>query len=64
MSTLINKTQEIIEELKKQGKVEDVDYRLLEKIDNLNKEINRDYIIKENNSWINSESCYVFQNSN
>ncbi|HPD81577.1 MAG TPA: hypothetical protein PK357_00575 [Candidatus Pacearchaeota archaeon] len=64
MTTIINKTQETIEELKKQGKIEDVDYKLLEKIDNLNKEVNRDYLIKEHNSWINSENCYVFQNFN
>lgn len=64
MSTLINKTQETIEELKKRGKVEDVDYKILEEIDNLMKNINRDYIIKSHNSWINSENCYVFQNFN
>ncbi len=64
MSTLINKTQEITEELKRQNKIQDVDYKILENIDNLNKEINRDYITKANRSWINSENCYVYQNLN
>ena len=64
MSTIINKTEEILEELKKQNKVQDVDYKILEEIDKLNEEIKRDYIIKAQRSWINSENCYIYQNSN
>lgn len=64
MSTLINKTQEITEELKKQSKIQDVDYRVLEEIDNIMKDIHQDYLIKSHRSWINSENCYVYQNLN
>ena len=64
MSTLINKTQEITEELKKQNRIQDVDYKVLENIDNLMENIHREYIVKAHRSWINSENCYVYQNLN
>lgn len=64
MSTLINKTQETLEELKKQNKIQEIDYKVIEEIDNLMKEIHREYIIKANRSWINSENCYVSRNLN
>ncbi|HOR52166.1 MAG TPA: hypothetical protein PLE51_00695 [Candidatus Pacearchaeota archaeon] len=64
MSTLINKTQEITEELKKQNNIQDVDYKILEEIDRIMKDIHQDYIIKSYHSWIESENCYVYQNLN
>ncbi len=64
MSTLINKTQEITEELKKQNNIKDVDYKILEEIDRIMKDIHQDYIIKSYHSWIEAENCYVYQNLN
>ena len=64
MSTLINKTQEITEELKKENNIQDVDYKILEEIDRIMKDIHQEYIIKSYRSWIEAENCYVYQNLN
>ncbi len=64
MPTLINKTQEIQTGLEKESKTELVDYKLLENIDNLMKEISRDYLIKSHRSWVGAEKVIIYQNSN
>ncbi len=64
MSTLINKTQEILEELKKQNKIQEIDYKVIEEIDNIMKEIHQDYIIKSHRSWIEAEKVRIYQNFN
>ncbi|HPX74547.1 MAG: hypothetical protein BWY36_00265 [Candidatus Diapherotrites archaeon ADurb.Bin253] len=42
----------------------DVDYKILEEIDRIMKDIHQDYIIKSYHSWIEAENCYVYQNLN
>lgn len=64
MPTLINKTQETIEELEKQNKIQDVDYKILEEIDKLMKDLHQDYIIKAHRSSIESEKVIIYQNLN